>query len=161
MIRMPARLRAHAQTAALSFKSDDIGHADARRQSLPGHRRCVGEFQNFRPSAVSHVAWLTLLYLSGAASIVSFTAYIWLLHHESSTKVGTFAYVNPLFAVALGRFFAGEPLGSRTIIGALFILISVVAITTPAPPNLPSLSKTRPDAFCRAESSFSNGPLTQ
>jgi drug/metabolite transporter (DMT)-like permease len=50
--------------------------------------------------------------------------------------------VNPLVAVALGYFFAKEPLGSRTIIGALFILISVVAITTtrvpkPAPPKIP------------------------
>jgi drug/metabolite transporter (DMT)-like permease len=95
----------------------------------------LGEFRNFHPSAVSHVAWLSLLYLTAAASVVSFTAYIWLIHHESPTKVGTFAYVNPLVAVALGYFFAGEPLGSRTIIGALFILISVVAITTTRVPK--------------------------
>jgi drug/metabolite transporter (DMT)-like permease len=100
----------------------------------------LGEFRDFHPSAVSHVAWLSLLYLTVAASIVAFTSYMWLIHHESPTKVGTFAYVNPLVAVALGYFFAGEPLGLRTIVGALFILISVVAITTTrAPKPVPSL----------------------
>jgi drug/metabolite transporter (DMT)-like permease len=105
----------------------------------------LGEFHGFHPSAVSHVAWLALAYLTVAASIVSFTAYVWLIHHESPTKVGTFAYVNPLVAVALGYFFAGEPLGLRTVVGALFILVSVVAITTTrAPRPLPTLAVEDP-----------------
>jgi drug/metabolite transporter (DMT)-like permease len=89
-----------------------------------------GEFHNFHPSAVSRAAWLSLLYLIVAGSIVGFTAYVWLLHHESPTKVGTYAYVNPVIAVLLGYFFGGEALGLRTILGTLLILISVVVITT-------------------------------
>jgi drug/metabolite transporter (DMT)-like permease len=71
-----------------------------------------------------------LLYLIVAGSIVAFTAYVWLLHHESPTKVGTYAYVNPLVAVLVGYFLGGETLGLRTILGTLFVLISVVVITT-------------------------------
>jgi drug/metabolite transporter (DMT)-like permease len=90
----------------------------------------LGEFHNFHPSTVSPGAWLALLYLIVAGSIVGFTAYLWLLHHESPTKVGTYAYVNPVVAVLLGYFLGGEALGLRTILGTLFVLISVVVITT-------------------------------
>jgi drug/metabolite transporter (DMT)-like permease len=90
----------------------------------------LGEFRSFHPSAVSRGAWLALLYLIVAGSIVGFTAYVWLLHHESPTKVGTYAYVNPLVAVLVGYFLGGEPLGLRTILGTLFVLISVLVITT-------------------------------
>ena len=55
---------------------------------------------------------------------------MWLLHHESPTKVGTYAYVNPVVAVLIGYFFGGETLGVRTILGTLLVLISVVVITT-------------------------------
>src|SRR5207237_2104736 len=47
----------------------------------------LGEFRNFRPWAVSREAWLALLYLIVAGSIIAFTAYVWLIHHESPTKV--------------------------------------------------------------------------
>jgi drug/metabolite transporter (DMT)-like permease len=90
----------------------------------------LGELRNFHPEAVSHGAWLALLYLIVAGSIIGFTAYVWLIHHESPTKVGTYAYVNPVVAVLLGYFLGGETLGLRTILGTMFVLISVVVITT-------------------------------
>jgi drug/metabolite transporter (DMT)-like permease len=90
----------------------------------------LGEFHHFHPSTVSPAAWFSLLYLTVAGSIVGFTVYLWLLHHESPTKVATYAYVNPVVAVLLGYLFAGEALGLRTILGTLFVLISVVVITT-------------------------------
>lgn len=89
----------------------------------------LGEFRNFHFSAVSRAAWLALLYLIVAGSIIGFTAYVWLIHHESPTRVGTYAYVNPVVAVLVGYFIGGEALGLRTILGALFVLISVVVIT--------------------------------
>jgi len=100
-----------------------------------------GEFRDFHLQAVSRAAWLSLLYLIVAGSIVGFTAYLWLLHHESPTKVGTYAYVNPVVAVIVGYFFGGESLGLRTILGTLCVLISVVLITTtPAPKRVATLA---------------------
>ncbi|MGA7462329.1 MAG: EamA family transporter [Candidatus Korobacteraceae bacterium] len=90
----------------------------------------LGEFRGFHPLAVSRTAWIALAYLTAAGSIIAFTAYVWLIHHESPTKVGTYAYVNPVVAVALGYFFAGEPLTARTLVGSLLVLVSVVLITT-------------------------------
>jgi drug/metabolite transporter (DMT)-like permease len=89
-----------------------------------------GEFRGFDPLAISRVAWVSLLYLTVAGSIIAFTAYLWLIHHESPTKVGTYAYVNPVIAVILGYFFGGEGLGLRTMLGAGLVLISVFVIIT-------------------------------
>jgi drug/metabolite transporter (DMT)-like permease len=90
----------------------------------------LGEFRIFRPRTVSPEAWFSLLYLIVAGSIIAFTAYLWLIHHESPTKVGTYAYVNPVVAVLVGYFLGGEPLGLRTMLGTLLVLVSVVVITT-------------------------------
>jgi len=89
----------------------------------------LGEFHGFRVQAVSPKTWLALAYLIVAGSIVGFTAYTWLIYHESPTKVGTYAYVNPVVAVLVGYFVGGEPLGPRTILGSLLVLTSVFVIT--------------------------------
>ena len=90
----------------------------------------LGEFRGFHAQAVSLKAWLALAYLIVAGSIIGFTAYVWLIHHESPTKVGTYAYVNPVVAVIVGYIFGGEALGLRTVVGTLLVLVSVVVITT-------------------------------
>src|SRR3984885_1389418 len=97
----------------------------------------LGEFHNFHPQNVSREAWLSLLYLIIFGSIIAFTAYVWLIHHESPTKVSTYAYVNPVVAVLLGYFLANEPLGLRTILGSALILLSVIVITTTPKPSAP------------------------
>ena len=88
----------------------------------------LGEFHNFHPQNVSRQAWLSLLYLIIFGSIIAFTAYVWLIHHESPTKVSTYAYVNPVVAVLLGYFLAHEPLGLRTILGSALILASATTL---------------------------------
>jgi drug/metabolite transporter (DMT)-like permease len=106
----------------------------------------LGEFRSFHPWAVSLGAWLALLYLIVAGSIVGFTAYVWLIHHESPTKVGTYAYVNPVVAVVLGYFLGGETVSLRTALGTLFVLISVVVITTTRankPPGTQAMEEAR------------------
>ena len=100
-----------------------------------------GEFSGFHFSAVSTRAWIALAYLIIFGSIMGFTAYVWLLHHESPTKVGTYAYVNPVVAVLLGHFFAKEALGPRTILGTALVLVSVVVITTAPKAVAPSQAK--------------------
>jgi drug/metabolite transporter (DMT)-like permease len=106
-----------------------------------------GEFNAFHWQAVSSGAWLALVYLTVAGSIIAFTAYVWLIHHESPTKVGTYAYVNPVIAVLLGYFLGGETLGARTVAGTSLILVSVVLITTtPKQANSPGLTQVTEQA---------------
>jgi drug/metabolite transporter (DMT)-like permease len=89
----------------------------------------VGEPRAFHPSEVSGRAWFALVYLIVMGSIVGFTCYVWLIHHESPTKVGTYAYVNPIVAVLIGYLLGDEPLGMRTILGTVLVLTSVLLIT--------------------------------
>jgi len=101
----------------------------------------LGEFRGFQFREVSRGAWFALLYLIVAGSIIGYTAYLWLIHRESPTKVGTYAYVNPVVAVLVGYFLGGEALDLRTVLGTLLVLVSVVVITTSgstavAPPQL-------------------------
>jgi drug/metabolite transporter (DMT)-like permease len=100
----------------------------------------LGEFRGFHVRAVSREAWLALAYLIVAGSIAGFTAYVWLLHHESPTKVGTYAYVNPVVAVLVGYFLGGEAIGPRTIAGSLLVLVSVVVITTTPKKKAPEVA---------------------
>ena len=93
----------------------------------------LGQVGGFHPAAVSVKAWVALLYLIVPASIIAFTAYVWLIQRESPTKVGTYAYVNPVVAVLLGHFLAGEALDLRTLLGTVCVLVSVLVITL-APP---------------------------
>jgi drug/metabolite transporter (DMT)-like permease len=90
----------------------------------------AGEYSRFHVRDISVAAWFSLVYLIIAGSIVGFTAYVWLLHYESPTKVGTYAYVNPVVAVILGAALGNEVIGRRTMLGTALILVSVVAITT-------------------------------
>jgi drug/metabolite transporter (DMT)-like permease len=89
-----------------------------------------GEFSRFHVREISGSAWFSLVYLIIAGSIVGYTAYVWLLHYESPTRVGTYAYVNPVIAVILGAALGGEIIGPRTLLGTALVLVSVVAITT-------------------------------
>jgi len=110
----------------------------------------LGEFRGLRLQEVSSRAWLALVYLIFAGSIIGFTAYVWLIHHESPTKVGTYAYVNPVVAVLVGHFLGGEALGARTVLGTLLVLVSVIVITTTPKKNVESklatseMDSTRP-----------------
>lgn len=125
---------ASALTRKLSLPSSKMMSSGAQMLSGGVFLFCaagiLGEFHNFHPSMIDRAAWLSLLYLIVAGSIIAFTAYVWLIHRESPTKVGTYAYVNPVVAVVIGYFFGGEALSLRTILGTLFVLISVIVITT-------------------------------
>ena len=68
-------------------------------------------------------------YLIVFGSIVGFSAYIWLLHHVRPALAGSYAYVNPAIAVALGAWLAGERFGSHELLAMGVILLGVVAIT--------------------------------
>ncbi len=92
----------------------------------------LGEFHNFHPANVSREAWLALLYLIVAGSIIAFTAYVWLLRVSTPARVSTYAYVNPVVAVLLGWAVAGEALTLRITIAAA-VIVSGVALITLAP----------------------------
>ena len=62
-------------------------------------------------------------------SIIAFSAFVWLLHHVRPTLVSSYAYVNPVIAVALGAWLAHERFSVADIGAMVVILAGVVVIT--------------------------------
>jgi drug/metabolite transporter (DMT)-like permease len=77
---------------------------------------------------ISLRAGFAVLYLIVFGSLLAFTAFVWLLAHMPATRVASHAYVNPVVAIALGYFVAGEVVTLRTLAGSLLVLISVFLI---------------------------------
>lgn len=77
---------------------------------------------------ISLRAGVALLYLIIGGSLVGFTAYAWLLARMPATRVASHAYVNPLVAVALGYFVAGEEITTRMLFASLLVVASVFLI---------------------------------
>lgn len=88
----------------------------------------LGEFKHFHPSAVSLRSFLALIYLVVFGSIVTFTAYVWLLGVTSATRVATHTYVNPVIAVLLGWSLAGEQFTLMMLIASAIIVFSVYLV---------------------------------
>jgi drug/metabolite transporter (DMT)-like permease len=76
---------------------------------------------------------LAVLYLSVFGSLLAFTAFVWLLARMPATRVSSHAYVNPIVAVALGYFAAGETITPRTLAGTALVITSVFLILRPGP----------------------------
>lgn len=88
----------------------------------------LGEAETFRLSAVSLRSVLGLMYLIVFGSVITFSAYLWLLGHTSATRISTHTYVNPVIAVFLGWLIGGESLTTELFIATLFIVISVFLV---------------------------------
>jgi drug/metabolite transporter (DMT)-like permease len=97
----------------------------------------AGELGQVDLGAVSARSALGLVYLILFGSIVAFSAYVWLLRTASTALVATYAYVNPIVAVALGAAFLDEAVTTRTllagglVVGAVALIVSAGARRAP------------------------------
>ena len=87
-----------------------------------------GEHRSFNLTQITTSSWLAVIYLVIMGSLAAYSAYVWLLKVRPATQVSTYAYVNPVVAVLLGVFFAGEKMSVWQITGLIIILSSVLLI---------------------------------
>jgi drug/metabolite transporter (DMT)-like permease len=80
------------------------------------------------PSGWSARSILGLIYLITVGSVIGYTAYAWLLGNAPLGQVATYAYVNPVVAIALGVIVLNEQLTLRVVLGALLILAAVAIV---------------------------------
>ena len=88
--------------------------------ALRGERFDLGAY-----SGTTYLAWG---YLVVFGSMVAFSAYVWLLGNAPISLVATYAYVNPVVAVALGALILDEPVTSAVLIGGGVIVASVAIV---------------------------------
>jgi drug/metabolite transporter (DMT)-like permease len=83
----------------------------------------------------SRTSWTTrglsaVLYLVVCGSWIGYTAYIWLLEHVPTSKVSTYAYVNPVVAVFLGWLILHERVDRFIVMGSVIVILSVILVTS-------------------------------
>ncbi|HEY6338303.1 MAG TPA: EamA family transporter [Candidatus Sulfotelmatobacter sp.] len=84
---------------------------------------------------LSRVGWTgrslsAVMYLIVCGSWIGYTAYIWLLGHVPTSKVSTYAYVNPVVAVFLGWLILHERVDRFIVLGSAIVVLSVVLVTS-------------------------------
>jgi drug/metabolite transporter (DMT)-like permease len=94
----------------------------------------VGDWRSFHIADVSGRSLVALIYLIVAGSLLAYTAYQHALHTLPTSTVATYAYVNPVIAVALGAVFLGEPVDATTGVAAV-IMLAGVAVVLRNPPR--------------------------
>jgi drug/metabolite transporter (DMT)-like permease len=96
----------------------------------------VGNFLfAFLAEDVRHVHWSArslgaVGYLVVCGSWIGYTAYIWLLDHAPTSKVSTYAYVNPVVAVFLGWLILHERVDRFILAGSAIVVLSVILVTS-------------------------------
>jgi len=88
----------------------------------------TGEGNRFNPAAVTRESVVAVAYLVAVGSLVGFTAYGWLLRVAPLPLIATYAYVNPIVAVALGALILGESITPRTLLAGAIIIVAVAII---------------------------------
>jgi drug/metabolite transporter (DMT)-like permease len=83
---------------------------------------------DLEPSTWSSRSILGLVYLILVGSVIAYTAYAWLLANAPLGQVSTYAYVNPVVAIALGVIVLDETVTLRIVLGALLILAAVAIV---------------------------------
>src|ERR1700675_2164744 len=88
----------------------------------------AGEAKDLSIAHITTKSWLAFAYLIVFGSIIAFTAYNWLLEHYSPTLVATHTYVNPIVAVVLGLFFAGEAVTLNVLLSTALVIGAVMLV---------------------------------
>jgi drug/metabolite transporter (DMT)-like permease len=95
----------------------------------------AGEAGDVHASSFSIKPLIAFAYLVIFGSLLAFSAYAWLLKNVRISVVATYAFVNPVVAVALGTMFLGETIGWTTILAGGAIVTAVVLIVTARVPT--------------------------
>jgi drug/metabolite transporter (DMT)-like permease len=86
----------------------------------------TGEWRHVGTAALTpRVGW-SMAYLVIFASLIAFSAYVYLLEHEPAQRVASYAYVNPITALLLGAFVGGESLTMRQIVACAVVIAGVL-----------------------------------
>ncbi len=91
----------------------------------------IGEWQLLSVETISLPSISALIYLITIGTLLTYSAYVWLLKVSTPDKVSTYAFINPIVAVFIGWLWANEPVSLKMLLGSVAILASIFLINFP------------------------------
>ncbi|HKB55358.1 MAG TPA: DMT family transporter [Ramlibacter sp.] len=83
----------------------------------------------------SAFAWTSLAVQTAAGAFVSYLTWMWLLRHYPATRMSSFTFVTPLFALVFGVAVLHEPLTSNLVLGLAGVASGIILVNRrPRPP---------------------------
>ena len=87
--------------------------------------RLLGERWSF---AYSNYAWFSLALQTAIGAFASYLAWMWLLRHYPATRISSFTFLTPLFALVLGVALLGEPLTLQLVLALAGVALGIVLV---------------------------------
>lgn len=88
------------------------------------------EWRELQVDQIEPASLIALLYLIGPGSLLALSAYVLALQRLPTSTVATYAYVNPVVAVALGALLLDEVVTASMLLGATVVLVAVALTLT-------------------------------
>jgi drug/metabolite transporter (DMT)-like permease len=96
-----------------------------------------GDFTRFAVSQLTTRTVLALLFLVICGTVLAFASFTWLMRVASPAAVSSYAFVNPIVALALGILVGDDVLTGRVVISAILV-VGAVMLTMRAVPTKPA-----------------------
>lgn len=93
-----------------------------------------GDLTHFGVAQLTLPAVCALLFLVLCGTVIAFASFTWLMQVASPTAVSTYAFVNPVVALALGVLVGDDRLSGRVLLSAVLV-VAAVALTMGGMPS--------------------------
>jgi drug/metabolite transporter (DMT)-like permease len=104
-----------------------------------------GELSMFSVSEITTRAALSLVFLVICGTVLGFGAFTWLLRVASPAAVSSYAFVNPMVALALGVLVGDDVLSPRVALSAALVIGAVILTMRASPPAGPPRERAAKD----------------
>jgi drug/metabolite transporter (DMT)-like permease len=85
-----------------------------------------GDLAHFSIGQLTTRASLSLVFLVLCGTVLAFASFTWLLRVASPAAVSSYAFVNPMVALALGVLVGDDVLSGRVLVSAALVIVAVV-----------------------------------
>lgn len=73
-------------------------------------------------------AWVSIGLQSVIGAFASYLAWMWMLRHYPATKLSSFTFLTPMFALLLGVLVLGEPLTAQLVLAMVGVAVGIVLV---------------------------------
>lgn len=81
----------------------------------------------------SAYAWTSIVLQTAIGAFASYLAWMWLLRHYPATRMSSFTFLTPVFALLFGVLLLGEPLTPQLVLALVGVAVGIVLVNRKRP----------------------------